>query len=79
MGLGYFIDKILLAKSCLDKFEKSLSMLCEQLLINIKRIYKDRFINTFYTKSIEQCVLRYRCWSKNIIKQIINLRFNMFL
>ena len=69
-------DKILLAKSFLDKFEKRLSMLYEQLLINRNCIYKNKFINTVSMKSIEQYVYRCECRAKSIQKRIINLHFN---
>jgi hypothetical protein len=72
-----FYDKILLDKSCLEKFEKRLSMICEQLLINRNHIYKNKFINTVSIKMIEQYVLQYECWAKNIKRQIINLYFKI--
>ena len=45
-GFRLFYDKILLAKSCLEKFEKRLCTLYEQLLINRSFIYKNKFKNT---------------------------------
>ena len=75
-GFRLFYDKILLAKSCLDKFEKRLCMLYEQLLINRNCIYKNKLINTVSMKSIEQYALRYQCWAKSIQRQIINLHSN---
>ena len=75
-GFRLFYDKILLAKSCLEKFEKRLCMLYEQLLINRNCIYKNKFINTVFVRLVEQYVLRYKCWAKSVQKQIINLHFN---
>ena len=72
-GFRLFYDKILLAKSCLDKFEKRLSMLYEQLLINRNCIYKNKFTNTIFVKLIVQYVLRYQCWAKPFSKQTSNL------
>ena len=71
-----FYDKILLAKPCLEKFEKRLCMLYEQLLIDKNSIYKNKFTNTVFVKSIVQYVLRYQCRAKSIRKQIINLYFS---
>ena len=59
MGLDYLANKILLAKFCLDKFKKRLSIFYKQLLINKKCIYKDKFTNTFFINLIEQYVLKY--------------------
>jgi hypothetical protein len=65
-GFRLFYDKILLAKSCLAKFEKRLNMLYKQLLINKNCIYKNKFMNTIFIKLMEQYVLRYKYWAKDI-------------
>ena len=56
-GFRLFYDKILLAKPCLEKFEKRLCMLYEQLLINKTCIYKNKFTNSGFIEMIRQYVL----------------------
>ncbi len=73
-----FYDKILLAKTCLDNFEKCLSMLYEQLLINRNSIYKNKFINTVSIKSIKQYVLRFKCWAKSLVNNSYPLYYELY-
>ncbi len=60
--------KILLSKSCLAKFEKRLSMLCEQLLKSKSINFKNKLTNTALLKKIELYVLRFGRWAK-IVQQ----------
>jgi hypothetical protein len=59
-GFRLNYDKIILAKSCLAKFEKRLSKLYEQLLKSKSSSYKNTFTTTGLLKKIELYVWRFK-------------------
>ncbi len=64
-------DKIILAKSCLAKFEKRLSALYEQLSKCKSGSYKNTFTTTALLKKIELYVLRFGQWAKVVLRAVI--------
>jgi RNA-directed DNA polymerase len=69
-GLRLSCDKIILAKSCLAKFEKRLSKLYEQLLKCKSSSYKNTFTTITLLKKIELYVLRFGQWAM-VVQQIV--------
>ncbi len=70
-GFRLSYDKIILAKSCLAKFKKRLSVLYEQLLKCTSSSYKNKFMTTALLKKIEQYVLRFGQWIKVLQRTVI--------
>jgi RNA-directed DNA polymerase len=76
-GFRLKYDKIILAKSCLAKFEKRLSALYEQLSKNKSSSYKNAITATALLKKIELYVLRFGRWAKIVQQTVIkNSRYN---
>ena len=65
-GFRLNYDNILLAKSCLAKFEKRLSELYEQLSNSKSSNSKNKFTTTALLKKIELYVLRFGKWAKTV-------------
>ena len=68
-GFRLSYDKMILAKSCLAKFEKRLSVLYEQLFKSKNSSYKNTFTNNALLKKIEPYVLRFGQWAK-VVHQV---------
>jgi hypothetical protein len=68
---------MILAKSCLAKFEKRLSALYEQLSKSKSRSYKNTFTTTALGKKIEIYVCRFGQWAKVVRQRVIkNCSYN---
>ncbi len=74
-GLRLSYDKIILAKSCLAKFEKRLSKLYEQLSKCKSSSYKNTFTTTALLKKIELYVWRFGRWAKIVRQMVLKNRF----
>jgi hypothetical protein len=70
-GFRLSYNKIILAKSCLDKFDKRLSKLYEQLSKCKNSSYKHTFITTVLLKKIEYCVWRFERWAVGVTGSVI--------
>jgi hypothetical protein len=70
-GLRLSYNKIILAKSCLAKFEKRLSKLYEQLLKFKSSSYKNTFTTTALLKKIELYVWRFGRWASGVRRSVI--------
>ncbi len=70
-GFRLSYNKIMLAKSCLAKFEKRLSKLYEQLSKCKSSIYKNTFTTTALHKKIELYVWRFRRWAVAVLQTVI--------
>jgi hypothetical protein len=64
---------MILAKSCLAKFEKRLSALYEQLSKSKSSSYKKKFTTTALLKKIELYVLRFGQWVR-FVQQTADLK-----
>jgi len=69
-GFRLSYDKIILAKSCLAKFEKRLSKLYEQLSKCKSSSYKNTFTTTALRKKIELYVWRFGRWA-SVVRQAV--------
>ena len=69
-GFRLNYHKMILAKSCLAKFEKLLSALYEQLLKCERSSYKNTFTTIALLKKIELYVLRFGQWAR-IVQQTV--------
>ncbi len=65
---------MVLAKSCLAKFEKRLSALYEQLSKSKSSSYKNKFMTTALLKKIELYVLRFALWAK-VVQQTVRGKY----
>ena len=70
-GFRLKYDKIILAKSCLAKFEKRLSALYEQLSKSKSSSYKNAITTAALLKKIELYVLRFGQWAKVVQQTVI--------
>jgi RNA-directed DNA polymerase len=70
-GFNLNYDKMILAKSCLAKFEKRLSALYEQLLKSKSSSYKNKFATTAILKKIELYVWQFGRWAKIVQQTVI--------
>ncbi len=70
-GFRLSYNKIVLAKSCLAKFEKRLSVLYEQLLKSKRSSYKNTFTTTALLKKIELYVLKFGRWACVVRQAVI--------
>jgi hypothetical protein len=62
---------MILAKSCLAKFQKHLSALYEQLSKSKRSNYKIKFMTSALLKKIELYVLRFGQWAKVVLISVI--------
>jgi hypothetical protein len=76
-------DKIILAKSCLAKFEKRLSKLYEQLSKCKSSSYENTFTTTSLLKKIELYVWQFKRWAwvvrLSVIKNCVALAHNYYI
>ena len=70
-GFRLSYNKIILAKSCLAKFEKRLSKLYEQLSKCKSSSYKNTFTTTALLKKIELYVWRFGRWASIVLQTVI--------
>ena len=70
-GFRLNYNKIILTKSCLDKFEKRLSKLYEQLSKCKSSSYKNNFTITALLKKIELYVLKFGRWARVVQQTVI--------
>jgi hypothetical protein len=70
-GFRLSYDKIILAKSCLAKFEKRLSKLYERLLKSKRGCCKNTFTTTSLFKKIELYVYRFGWWAMVMQQPVI--------
>jgi hypothetical protein len=70
-GFRLSYNKIILAKSCLAKFEKRLSKLYEQLSKCKSSSYKNEFITIALLKNIELYVWQFGQWAKVVRQRVI--------
>jgi retron-type reverse transcriptase len=70
-GFRLSYNKIILAKSCLAKFEKRLSKLYEQLSKCKSSSYKNTFTTTALLKKIELYVWRFELWAWVVRRSVI--------
>ncbi len=70
-GFRLSYDKIILAKSCLAKFEKRLSKLYEQLSKCKSSSYKNTFTTTALLQKIELYVWRFGRWASVVRRLVI--------
>jgi hypothetical protein len=70
-GFKLSYNKMILAKSCLAKFEKRLSKLYEQLSKCKRSNYKNKFIATALLKKIELYVWRFKRWARLVRRSMI--------
>lgn len=73
-GFRLSYNKIILAKSCLAKFEKRLSALYEQLSKSKSSSYKNKFTTTALLKKIELYVFQFGKWAKVVRRTVIKNR-----
>ena len=71
VGFRLNYNKIILAKSCLAKFEKRLSKLYEQLSKCKSSSYKNKFTTTALLKKIELYVWRFGRWASVVLQTVI--------
>ncbi len=69
-GFRLSYNKIILAKSCLAKFKKRLSVLYEQLSKFKRSSYKNTFTTTALLKKIELYVWRFGRWA-SVVRQAV--------
>ena len=70
-GFRLSYNKIILAKSCLAKFEKRLSKLYEQLSKSKSSSYKNTFTTNALLKKIELYVWRFGRWAIVVLQTVI--------
>jgi hypothetical protein len=70
-GFRLNYDKMILAKSCLAKFEKRLSALYEQLSKCKNSSYKNKFMTSSLLKKIELYVWRFGRWARVAQKKVL--------
>ena len=82
-GFRLSYDKIILAKSCLAKFEKRLSKLYEQLSKFKRCSYENTFTTTALRKKIELYVWRFGRWAsvvrQEVIKNCVSLTHSCYI
>ena len=71
VGFRLNYNKIILAKSCLAKFEKRLSVLYEQLSKCKRNGYKNKLIANALLKKIELYVWRFKRWASVVRRSVI--------